>query len=101
MNGNSSKHSEMVPPWKRFPNLPAGDIGWRMGEGEHYLNKWWEWAKALNVSSRQNYLVRNSPIPKDWLLWAAEVYIYDCDFDDESEAEDNAYGLLLTLSEIE
>ncbi|MGI1608701.1 hypothetical protein ACKQC9_30890 [Klebsiella michiganensis] len=33
-----------VPPWIKYPNIPLGSIGWRMGAGEDYwfsFRDWW------------------------------------------------------------
>lgn len=35
----------MVPPWVKYPNLPLGSIGWRMGVGEDYWYKFIGWYK--------------------------------------------------------
>lgn len=32
-----------VPPWIKYPNIPLGSIGWRMGEGESYWSCFVEW----------------------------------------------------------
>jgi hypothetical protein len=26
----------MIPPWKKYPDIPRFSIGWRMGDGEDY-----------------------------------------------------------------
>jgi hypothetical protein len=33
----------VVPPWVKFPNIPARSIGWRMGVGEAHAIKFHEW----------------------------------------------------------
>jgi hypothetical protein len=33
-----------VPPWVKYPNIPLGSLGWRMGTGEEYwysFRDWW------------------------------------------------------------
>lgn len=39
-------------PWMRFPELPPGSIGWRMGEGEAYLMQVSDWWETLTASER-------------------------------------------------
>jgi ADP-ribosylglycohydrolase len=55
----------MVPPWIKFPNLPFGSIGWRMGAGEYYYDRYAEWYQSQNTpmrkSTRKKYLE-----PRDW-----------------------------------
>ena len=36
----------MVPPWIKYPNLPSGSMGWRMGVGEQYSNNFIDWYKS-------------------------------------------------------
>ena len=36
----------MVPPWAKYPNIPLGSIGWRMGLGEDYLHRFMDWYKS-------------------------------------------------------
>lgn len=36
----------MVPPWIKYPNIPLGSIGWRMGAGETYWYKFIDWYKS-------------------------------------------------------
>ncbi|MES9948593.1 MAG: hypothetical protein ABW118_06520 [Candidatus Thiodiazotropha sp.] len=38
----------MVPPWVKYPNIPLGSIGWRMGSGETYWYKYVDWYKTTN-----------------------------------------------------
>ena len=33
----------MVPPWVKYPNIPRGSTGWRMGVGEQYLDEFRTW----------------------------------------------------------
>jgi len=89
---------EPPPPWKRFPELPAHDIGWRMAGGEEYLERWWAWAETLTTPQRHAYLHKHAPIPKDWRLWAADVYAYPADDDD---ALDAAYEALFDAGDDE
>ena len=35
------------PPWKAFPDIGLGSIGWRMGDGEDYWHIFHEWFVTL------------------------------------------------------
>jgi hypothetical protein len=37
----------MLPPVVALPELPARSIGWRMGYGEDYAIRFWEWRQRL------------------------------------------------------
>lgn len=55
----------MVPPWVKYPNLPRGSMGWRMGVGESYLDdfdKWWS-RQRRDVRLRVKSVY---PEPSDW-----------------------------------
>jgi hypothetical protein len=39
-----AKHGALPPPWVAFDGHPYS-IGWRMGDGEHYMDYWWAWWK--------------------------------------------------------
>jgi hypothetical protein len=55
----------MVPPWRKYPNIPRQSIGWRMGIGEQYFQEfsaWWH-----RQPRRTRLAVRNSyPEPEQW-----------------------------------
>lgn len=57
--------SLMVPPWIKFPNLPRGSIGWRMGIGEDYRNRFDSWVisqpRKVEIRVREKY-----PEPTEW-----------------------------------
>ena len=42
----------MVPPWVKFPNLPYGSLGWRMGIGEGYMDEFLTWFKGCDDEVR-------------------------------------------------
>ena len=53
----------MVPPWVKYPNLPSGSAGWRMGQGESYwlnLQKWW---RQQSEDVREAVRVAHPPPP--------------------------------------
>lgn len=49
----------MHPPWLKYPNLLRTSAGWRMGQGEAYLNQfkvWWSrQARATRVGTKAKY----------------------------------------------
>lgn len=55
----------MIPPWKKFPDIPLGSIGWRMGHGEDYWLEFDAWFKAKTPDHRQRYAAEN-PEPTGW-----------------------------------
>ena len=36
------EHGDVAPPWARFPEIPNGSIGWRMGAGEGWDATTWQ-----------------------------------------------------------
>ncbi len=55
----------MVPPWQKFPHIPLGSIGWRMGEGEDYWIGFDEWFKRKHPEAKARYAADN-PEPPGW-----------------------------------
>ncbi|HXC56022.1 MAG TPA: hypothetical protein VNU97_12065 [Rhizomicrobium sp.] len=55
----------MRPPWIEFPKIPAGSIGWRMGDGEGYYNCFYKWFSALDTAAQAQYQAAN-PAPRGW-----------------------------------
>jgi hypothetical protein len=61
----------MRPPWAKYPNLPAGSMGWRMGVGEVYLERYGVWfsrqARSNRLAVRAKY-----PAPAEWVqFWSS------------------------------
>ncbi|MBB3210548.1 hypothetical protein FHS27_006395 [Rhodopirellula rubra] len=84
-------HRDMQPPWLRFPDLPAGELGWRMGAGEGYLCDFWGWIGSLTYDERLAYLLRHKPLPDAYVLMAADVLALP----DLNDADvDAAFGVL-------
>lgn len=59
-------NDELNPPWVAFPEIPAGSIEWRTGEGEPFLEMFSHWYGALNDSAAASY-TRRYPEPDPWL----------------------------------
>lgn len=57
----------MPPPWLRYPTIPQGSIGWRMGYGESYLDEYRIWKNTLTEEQKQQHQ-RLFPKPVCWDL---------------------------------
>lgn len=55
----------MVPPWKAFPEIAPGSIGWRMGDGEDYGMRFGDWFRSKNTDAKRLYASEN-PEPEGW-----------------------------------
>ena len=84
IDAETRAHGVVRPPWARYPSLPAGCIGWRMGDGESWLVVWQAWLERQTWSrdERIAYL-RRYPAPKTWDLAAVSVVEPDLDEDDD------------------
>jgi hypothetical protein len=56
----------LPPPWLEYPEVPYLSIGWRMGEGEGYMDRWFESFAGLSDSDADAY-VRQYPEPGGWI----------------------------------
>jgi hypothetical protein len=45
----------MKPPWETFPAYARGSLGWRMGDGEDYYNRFYRWFSALDAEASHQY----------------------------------------------
>ncbi len=61
------KNGPPEAPWQRFPKIPnSSSIGWRMGEGEGYLQfTFYPWWRSITPEQRAEYLEATNP-PRDW-----------------------------------
>ena len=55
----------MLPPWIKYPHIPAGSVGWRMGPGEDYWMDFLWWMRKLSESDFEAYKLAN-PAPSGW-----------------------------------
>ena len=55
----------MVPPWVKYPHIPFGSIGWRMGDGENYRYRFGEWWLSQNEDIRIQSKIAY-PEPDEW-----------------------------------
>lgn len=53
-----------APPWLRYPHIPLGAAGWRMGAGESYLMQWSQWLESLPAAAQQQYRAWFPPPPQ-------------------------------------
>ena len=65
----------MQPPWKVFPHIPFGSIGWRMGPGEDYWMEFNDWYRRKSRVHRQRYAIEN-PEPEGWAGFYARKDAY-------------------------
>jgi hypothetical protein len=55
----------MRPPWFAFPEIPKGSIGWRMGRGEDFYNRFYRWFSGLNETEPTRF-AESYPEPDEW-----------------------------------
>lgn len=58
----------MPPPWLAYPHIEKASIGWRMGYGEDYSNRFFCWLNRLSEGEREEYR-RLFPEPVTWSGW--------------------------------
>ncbi len=56
---------DQKPLWVAFPDIPWGSLGWRMGFGEAYADRWIPWFSALSEDARRDYIAQ-WPEPDQW-----------------------------------
>ena len=62
----------LLPLWIKMPHLSRYSIGWRMGDGEDYSSKFWEWFDCLSKNEQEEY--KNLfPEPKTWYRFWEEM----------------------------
>ena len=76
------KFELMAPQWIAFPALTEFTIGWRMGAGEDYKSKFWDWYETLTPAQQKEYQAL-FPYPCFWHYnrWEED----DQDIDDEED----------------
>ena len=55
------------PPWRKF-DYPCYSIGWRMGPGEDYRYRWYDFIDSLNSHEKKIYFEKIIP-PDEWKEW--------------------------------
>lgn len=71
----------MPPPWLVYPEIERYSIGWRMGYGEDYIYKFWNWLDTLTSDELAEYRSL-FPEPITWKGW----------WDDEDSSEVLEHG---------
>jgi hypothetical protein len=59
------QNMSMDPPWLKFPKIPLGSLGWRMGAGETYWYAFQDWVASQPEQARQIFAGR-FPEPGGW-----------------------------------
>ena len=54
----------MLPPWEKY-DYPQGDLGWRMGKGEAYLDEFNRWWNSKSPDEKRRYASEH-PAPPEW-----------------------------------
>jgi ribA/ribD-fused uncharacterized protein len=57
---------EMLPPWKKFPNVDPLDMFWRMGNGEQYMMDFEKYFASLSSKDKVRYELSYPPFG-DWI----------------------------------
>jgi len=89
---------ELPPPWAKYPELPSGSIGWRMGYGESWVMGWGTWLEQQpkDRAWRAAYLRRHPPAPRTWAGTVAGVLEPEHDdaedVDEDYEATNEAHA---------
>lgn len=65
---NLATQSYMPPPWLAYPEYERYSLGWRMGSGEDYLDRFVSWFEAIGEKEREIYRAR-FPEPFTWAGW--------------------------------
>ena len=71
----------MPPPWLAHREIERYSIGWRMGSGEDYIDRFSDWLDALSSEERTEYRTL-FPEPVTWKGW----------WDDEDSSEVLEHG---------
>lgn len=79
----------MYPIWMKYPEITMYSIGWRMGYGESYKYKWFEWFEKLSKEEQSQYQ-KMFPEPKSFLGYWRRF----SDLEEASEQEEEAYQYL-------
>ena len=72
----------MKPLWVAYPDYHPFETGWRMGEGEDYRYKFWEWwdtaEESKTLENRLAY-INAHPVPPRWthvalsMIWPDKI----------------------------
>lgn len=62
---DTDEDGEPYPPWLKYPNIPIGSMGWRMGDGEDYMEAFGDWRRAQSADTLAAYVAKY-PVPSAW-----------------------------------
>lgn len=65
----------LAPLWLKYPNIPQGSIGWRMGYGEAYAMEFFRWYRSLSNEQKTEY-DKKFPEPVCWSLSEDDIKRY-------------------------
>ena len=68
---------ELLPPWRKYPEIPRFSIGWRMGYGETYMLIWGEWATCMDQGQLIEYFRKYVPLPVEWVGWVSSWFRHE------------------------
>ncbi len=68
--GVTQKYFYLDPPWK-WADIPFRSIGWRMGDGEDYLDNWFDFWNEIDEKRAKVYYRLIKP-PQLWKKWFLE-----------------------------
>jgi hypothetical protein len=63
---------ELLPMWAVYPDIRYPSMGWNMGPGEDYKQKFWTWFNTLTDEQAGDY-ARRYPEPENWLGKYAQI----------------------------
>ena len=83
----TNTETEVCPSWEEFPTYEQSSMGWRMGSGECYRYRWYDFLETLpkDYSTRLAYLQRHQPAPINWCRSASSVLFPDIEPEEEYE----------------
>lgn len=67
----------LPPPWIAYPEIERYSMGWRMGYGESYIDRWGAWFDNLTQDERNVYQ-ELFPEPVTWKGYWNEEYEENC-----------------------
>jgi len=93
-------HDDIAPPWEKFPHYDRYTIGWRMGSGEAWLDKWRDFIQQMptDVAVRLAYLKRHAPAPYNWADFVQEALHPECE--EERDEDDGDKTFIKELQEL-
>lgn len=57
----------MKPMWIKYPEIPLGSIGWRMGYGQSYWEEFAYWFRNDATATQRKRVEEKYPSKGDWL----------------------------------